>query len=62
VHLGNITKGFKGLVACATCNHDSYKSELGFRSFVFVLLGDKEMLGVWVFVSSYIYHFIPLFT
>ena len=26
-----VTKGFKGLVACAECNRDSYDSELDFR-------------------------------
>ena len=26
-----VTKGFKGLIACAKCNRDCYDSELGFR-------------------------------
>ena len=45
------TKRFKGLIACAKCNRDSYESELDFRVLFFVLLEDKQKLGVGVFVS-----------
>ena len=47
IHLGN--QGFKGLVACAKCNRDSYDNELGLRIF-FALLEDKKSLSVEVFV------------
>jgi len=33
------------LVKCAKCNLDSYESELGFRSFVFVLLEHEQKCG-----------------
>jgi len=45
------TKWFKGLVAYAKCNRDSYYSELSFRVLFFVLLEDEQKLGVGVFVS-----------
>ena len=46
-----VTKGFKGLVACAKCNRDSYDSELEFiMCFVFALLEDEQSLSVGVFV------------
>ena len=46
-----VTKGFKGLVACAKCNRDSYDSELEFIiCFVFALLEDEQSLSVGVFV------------
>ena len=46
-----VTKGFKGLVACAKYNRDSYDSELEFIiCFVFALLEDEQSLSVGVFV------------
>ena len=45
-----VTKGFKGLIACAKCNRDFYDSEFGFRVF-FVLLEEEQRLGVGVFIS-----------
>ena len=60
VHLG-VTKEFKGLVAYAKCNRDSYKSELGiyFPYFLFVffdslivLLENEQNLSVVVFDQS----------
>ena len=44
-----VTKGFKGLVTCAKCNCDSYKSELG------SLLEDEQKLGVGIFVGMIYY-------
>ena len=41
-------------------NHDSYDSELVFRSFVFVLLEYKQKLGVEVFIGV-IYYVILTF-
>jgi len=46
-----VTRGFKGLIACAKRNRDSYDNELGFR-FFFVLLEDEQKFGVGVFVSK----------
>ena len=48
VHLD--TKGFKGLVACAKCNRDSYDSELDLRILFFALLEDEQSLSMGVFV------------
>ena len=46
-----VTKGFKGLLACAKCNRNSYDSELEFITyFVFALLEDEQSLSVGVFV------------
>ena len=45
VHLG-VTKGFKGLVAYAKCNRDSYESELAVQ-LVFILFCSK-MSKRWV--------------
>ena len=43
------TKGFKGLVAYAKCNRDSYESELVvYFSFSFILLEDEQKIGVGV--------------
>jgi len=50
-----VTKGFKGLGTCAKCNRDSYKIEVGFISFVFVLLEDQKSIGMGVFVRSLYY-------
>jgi len=50
VHLGE-TKYFKGLVAYAKCNRDSYESELGIVWLLFlVLLEDEQKVGVGVFL------------
>lgn len=44
-----VTKGFKGLVAYAKCNRDSYESELVvYFSFPFILLEDEQKIGVGV--------------
>ena len=44
-----VTKGFKGLVAYAKCNRDSYESELVvYFSFSFILLEDEQKIGVGV--------------
>ena len=44
-----VIKGFKGLVAYAKCNCDSYESELvAYFSFSFILLEDEQKIGVGV--------------
>ena len=52
-----VTKGFKGFVAYAKCNRDSYESESGLSSFVFVfvLLEDEKKIGVGVFFGPICY-------
>ena len=44
------TKWFKGLVAYAKCNRDSYDSELDFKILFFALLEDEQSLSMGVFV------------
>ena len=46
-----VTNGFKGLIACAKWNRDSYDNELGFRVLFFILLEDEQKLSVGVFVT-----------
>jgi len=54
-----LTKGSKELISC-TSNHDSYDSELGFRSFVFILLEDEQEPGVGYLLDTYIASFKAL--
>jgi len=46
-----VTKGFKGLVAHAKYNPDSYESELFSLVFIFVLLEDEQKVGLGVFAA-----------
>ena len=64
-HPLEVTYGFKGLVAHAKYNRDSYESELGFvfflKIFSFVLLEGEQNLGVGVFVQPKIMIFYTPF-
>jgi len=58
------TEGFKGLVTCTKCNHDSYGSKLGFSStYISILVSSvsftraRANLGVGVFIRAKIVPF-----
>ena len=53
------SKGFKGLVAYAKCNRDSYDSELGF-SFLLFSFSFRALYGLEVFKGKYFLGFLKV--